>query len=159
MPAWRSAALLGGLTGGWIPRVRRQGIAIIVAVVMWGIAMTALGTTSLLWLAVLYLAIGGFADMVSAVYRSTILQVAATDEMRGRLQGVFTVVVAGGPRVADLLHGVVASLTSTTVAVVGGGLLCVVLALVAGWLGPSLRRYDAMAPVGVAMRRPAAGGG
>jgi MFS family permease len=152
-------ALLGGLTGGWIPRVRRQGIAIIVAVVIWGIAMTALGTTSLLWLAVLYLAIGGFADMVSAVYRSTILQVAATDEMRGRLQGVFTVVVAGGPRVADLVHGVVASLTSTTVAVVGGGLLCVVLALVAGWLGPSLRRYDAMAPVGVATRRPAAGGG
>ena len=140
-------SLLGGLTGGWIPRVRRQGIAIIVAVVVWGFSMAALGTTSLLWLAVIYLAIGGFADMVSAVYRSTILQVAATDEMRGRLQGVFTVVVAGGPRIADLVHGLVASWTSTTFAIVGGGLLCVVLALVAGWLGPSLRRYDAQAPV------------
>lgn len=143
-------ALLGGLMGGWIPRVRRQGIAIIIAVVVWGLSVTAFGATSLLWLAVIFLAIGGFADMVSAVYRSTILQVAATDEMRGRLQGVFTVVVAGGPRLADLLHGVVASMTSTAATVIGGGLLCVVLALMAGWLGPSLRRYDAQAPIGSA---------
>ena len=78
--------------------------------------------TSVLWLAVLYLAIGGWADLVSAVYRSTMLQVEATDEMRGRLQGVFTVVVAGGPRLADLVHGLVASATSTAVAVTGGGI-------------------------------------
>lgn len=138
-------ALLGGLTGGWITRVRRQGVAIVIAVVVWGVAMAASGTTSWLWLAVIYLAIGGFADMVSAVYRSTILQVVATDEMRGRLQGVFTVVVAGGPRLADLVHGVVADATSTQTAVVGGGLLCVVLATVAGWIGRSMRGYDAMA--------------
>jgi MFS family permease len=141
-------SLIGVLTGGWIPRIRRQGIAIIAAVVLWGASISALGTTSVLWLAVLYLAIGGFADMVSAVYRSTILQVVATDAMRGRLQGVFTVVVAGGPRLADLVHGVVADATSTQTAVIGGGLLCVVLALVAGWIGRPLRDYDAMAPVG-----------
>lgn len=141
-------SLIGGLTGGWIPRIRRQGIAIIAAVVLWGASISALGTTSVLWLAVLYLAIGGFADMVSAVYRSTILQVVATDAMRGRLQGVFTVVVAGGPRLADLVHGVVADATSTQTAVVGGGLLCMVLALVAGWIGRPLRDYDAMAPAG-----------
>jgi MFS family permease len=135
-------SLLGGLTGGWITRVHRQGIAILAAIVLWGVSMIAFGTTSLLWLAVLYLAIGGFSDLVSAVYRSTLLQVAATDEMRGRMQGVFTVVVAGGPRLADLVHGVVADATSTTVAVIGGGLLCVVLTLVAGWFGRSLRDYD-----------------
>jgi MFS family permease len=139
-------ALLGGLTGGWITRVRRQGVAIVIAVVVWGAAMAATGTTSLLWLAVVYLAIGGFADMVSSVYRNTILQVEATDEMRGRLQGVFTVVVAGGPRLADLVHGLVADATSIETAVVGGGLLCMALALVAGWIGRSMRRYDAMAP-------------
>jgi hypothetical protein len=81
------------------------------------------------------------------VYRNTILQVVATDEMRGRLQGVFTVVVAGGPRLADLAHGLVADATSLQTAIVGGGLLCVALALVAGWAGRSMRRYDAMAPI------------
>ena len=108
--------------------------------------MIAFGSTSVLWLAVLYLAIGGFSDLVSSVYRSTLLQVAATDEMRGRMQGVFTVVVAGGPRLADLVHGVVADATSTMFAVVGGGVLCVVLTIVAGWFGRSLRDYDSRNP-------------
>ncbi len=139
-------SLLGGLTGGWMTRVHRQGLAILAAVVLWGIAMIAFGSTSILWLAVLYLAIGGFSDLVSSVYRSTLLQVAATDEMRGRMQGVFTVVVAGGPRLADLVHGVVADATSTMFAVVGGGLLCVVLTIVAGWFGRPLRDYDSRNP-------------
>ena len=139
-------SLLGGLTGGWITRVHRQGVAILVAVVLWGFSMALFGTTSVLWLAVLFLAVGGFADLVSSVYRSTLLQVAATDEMRGRMQGVFTVVVAGGPRLADLVHGVVADATSTRFAVIGGGLLCVVLTVVAGWLGRPLRDYDSRNP-------------
>jgi len=95
-----------------------------------------------LWLAVLYLAVGGWSDLVSAVYRSTILQVAATDEMRGRIQGVFTVVVAGGPRLADLVHGLLAQATSTAVAVTGGGIATIVLTLVAAGWGRSLWRYD-----------------
>ena len=136
-------SLLGGLTGGWIHRVYRQGIAIVLAILLWGVSVSLLGLTSVLWLAVLYLVIGGWSDLVSAVYRSTILQVTATDEMRGRIQGVFTVVVAGGPRLADLVHGLVAQATSTTVAVVGGGISTIVLTLVAAALGPSLWRYDA----------------
>jgi MFS family permease len=139
-------SLIGGLTGGWIHRIYRQGIAIVVAILLWGLSMTLFGTTSVLWLAVLYLAIGGWADLVSAVYRSTILQVTATDEMRGRIQGVFTVVVAGGPRLADLVHGVVADATSTQFAVIGGGLATIVLTLVAALLGRSLWRYDSRHP-------------
>ena len=124
-------------------RIHRQGIAIIVAICVWGLSMALFGPTSVLWLAVLYLAIGGWADLVSAIYRSTMLQVEATDEMRGRLQGVFTVVVAGGPRLADLVHGLVASATSTAVATTGGGILAIVLTLLAAVLGRSLWRYDA----------------
>lgn len=135
-------ALLGGLTGGWINRVYRQGIAIVAAIVVWGVSMALFGGTSVLWLAVLYLAIGGWADLVSAVYRSTILQVNATDQMRGRMQGVFTVVVAGGPRLADLVHGLLASATSTSFAVVAGGLATLVFTVVAALLGRSLLRYD-----------------
>ncbi|MGS0685357.1 MFS transporter [Nakamurella sp. GG22] len=135
-------SLIGGLTGGWIHRVYRQGIAIIAAILIWGLSMALFGTTSVLWLAVLYLAIGGWADLVSAVYRSTILQVNATDQMRGRMQGVFTVVVAGGPRLADLVHGVVADATSTSFAVIAGGVATIVLTLLAALLGRSLWRYD-----------------
>jgi hypothetical protein len=98
--------------------------------------------TSVLWLAVIFLAVGGWADLISAVYRSTILQVNATDEMRGRIQGVFTVVVAGGPRVADLVHGLVASTTSTAFATTAGGIATIVLTLLAAAVGRSLIRYD-----------------
>ena len=105
-------------------------------------SMALFGTTSILWLAAIFLAVGGWADLVSAVYRSTILQVNATDEMRGRMQGVFTVVVAGGPRVADLVHGLVASATSTAFATTAGGIATIVLTLVAAAIGRSLVRYD-----------------
>ncbi len=139
-------SLIGGLTGGWIHRIYRQGVAIVVAILLWGLSMALFGTTSVLWLAVLYLAIGGWADLVSAVYRSTILQVTATDEMRGRIQGVFTVVVAGGPRLADLVHGVLADATSTAFAVTAGGIATIVLTVVAALLGRSLWRYDTRYP-------------
>ena len=67
--------------------------------------MALFGLTGSLWLAVLFLAVAGAGDLVSSVYRSSMLQTVATDEMRGRMQGVFIVVVAGGPRLADMWHG------------------------------------------------------
>lgn len=135
-------SMIGGLTGGWIQRIHRQGIAIVAAIVLWGLSMVGLGLTNLLWLAVLFLAIGGWSDLVSAVYRSTMLQVAVSDEMRGRMQGVFLVVVAGGPRVADLLHGLAAGWSTTAVAITGGGILVVIGVLAAAAIRPALIHYD-----------------
>ena len=88
------------------------------------------------------LAVGGAADMVSAVFRSTILQEAASDELRGRLQGVFTVVVAGGPRIADAVHGAAAAVVGTTVAAAGGGVLVVVGVVVSVLVVPAFVRYQ-----------------
>ncbi len=142
-------AAIGGLTGGWIQRVGRQGLAIVVAIMVWGVAMIGFGVSSGIWVAVGFLAVGGWADMVSAVYRTTVLQLSATDEMRGRMQGVFLIVVAGGPRVADLLHGLVAEATSTRIAVVGGGVGVVLSVLVVTLARPALVRYraeDAVTP-------------
>jgi hypothetical protein len=87
------------------------------------------------------LAIGGSADMVSAAFRSTILQQAASDELRGRLQGVFTVVVAGGPRLADAVHGAAAAVVGTTVAAAGGGVLVVVGVVIGAVVVPAFVRY------------------
>jgi MFS family permease len=137
-------AVAAGVSSGWIGRVRRQGVALVVAVVAWGLAVAAAGLAPALWLAVLLLAMAGAADLVSGVYRQTILQTYAPDEMRGRLQGVFIVVVAGGPRLGDLRAGATAAAFGTTVAWVGGGLACAALVGLA-LLVPALRRHESAA--------------
>jgi MFS family permease len=136
-------SVVAGLSSGWIARVRRQGLALILAVIGWGIAITFSGLAHQLWLVVVLLAIGGAADLVSAVYRQTMLQTYTSDELRGRMQGVFTAVVAGGPRLGDLRAGLMAGATSTTFAWVGGGIACVVAAIVIGVAFPVLARYRA----------------
>ncbi|MFB7464273.1 MFS transporter [Streptomyces sp. NPDC056224] len=139
-------ALLGGLFSGWQGRVRRHGLAILVAVAAWGLAIAVFGLTRNLWLGLFFLALAGCADTISMVFRTTMLQAATPDDMRGRLQGVFIVVVAGGPRLGDFLAGTAADLTSPAVAITGGGLACVaVLALLAlRWR--AFARYDARSP-------------
>lgn len=136
-------AMLFGLTSGWIGNIRRQGVGVTVAVCAWGAAVIGFGLAGQLWLAVLFLVLAGAADLVSMVYRSAILQAAATDEMRGRMQGVFTVVVVGGPRLADLSHGWAAAAVGTTAAATGGGVLVIVLAVVAVICLPGFWRYRA----------------
>ncbi|MFF5080610.1 MFS transporter [Actinoplanes sp. NPDC000266] len=134
-------SVVAGLFSGWIGRVKRQGVALVVAVIGWGIAIGFAGLAHSLWLILLLLAVGGAADLVSAVYRQSILQVYAPDRLRGRLQGVFTVVVAGGPRLGDLRAGATADLTSTTASWAGGGFLAAGLSVVLALVFPALIRY------------------
>jgi MFS family permease len=134
-------AVLGGLFSGTFSHVRRHGWMVIGAVVAWGAAITGFGLSRNLWLAVVFLALAGIADMVSMVFRGAILLSAATDEMRGRMQGVFTVVVAGGPRLADVLHGSAGSAVGARTAVAGGGILVVVVMTGLALAVPALRRY------------------
>ncbi|WP_328935552.1 MULTISPECIES: MFS transporter [unclassified Streptomyces] len=134
-------AVVGGLFSGTFSRARRHGWMVIGAVVAWGAAITGFGLSSNLWIGVVFLAAAGVADMVSMVFRGAILLSAATDEMRGRMQGVFTVVVAGGPRLADVLHGTAGSALGPRTAVAGGGILVIVIMLVLAATVPALRRY------------------
>jgi hypothetical protein len=136
-------SMAGGLFSGWLHRVRRQGVAVTVAICVWGLGVAAFGLVHTLWLAVLLLAVAGAADLVSAVFRSTMLQVVATDEMRGRMQGVFIVVVAGGPRLADVWHGPAAATIGTGPAATVGGVAVVVLTVVVVALLPAFWRYRA----------------
>ena len=148
--AMSAGAVAGGVFSGWFPRIQRQGLAVVIAIVVWGVAMVGFGiagglahgrTGMFLWIALVCLAIGGAADMVSAAFRSTILQQVASDDLRGRLQGVFTVVVAGGPRLADAAHGAAAAMVGTTIAAAGGGALVVVGVLIAAAVVPVFVRY------------------
>lgn len=128
-------ALAGGIFSGWLSDIHRVGLAVLVAVAAWGVAIIGFGAATavaaghaLPWLivAVGFLAAGGVADMISMVFRQTILQTAATDAVRGRLQGVFIVVVAGGPRLADVLHGAAADVIGAPATIILGGVLVVV---------------------------------
>ncbi|MCZ0208423.1 MFS transporter [Streptomyces sp. UMAF16] len=134
-------AVLGGLFSGVFSRARRHGWMVTGAVVGWGVAIAGFGLSGNLWVAVVFLAAAGVADMVSMVFRGAILLSAATDEMRGRMQGVFTVVVAGGPRLADVLHGTAGAAFGPRAAVAGGGALVVVVMLALAGAVPTLRRY------------------
>ena len=140
-------AFASGVLSGPLGKIRRQGLAVVISIVVWGAAITAFGLTRWLPLALLFLAIAGAADNVSAVMRTTILQAATPDEYRGRLQGVFTVVVAGGPRLGDVEAGVVAAVAGEAFSVITGGIACIVLAVGLAAAIPSFVKYDARHPV------------
>jgi MFS family permease len=135
-------SVLAGLSSGWIGRVHKQGRALVFAIVGWGAAVALSGLAHQLWLVVVLLALAGAADLVSAVYRQTILQTYAPDEMRGRMQGVFIAVVAGGPRLGDLRAGGTASFTSPTVSWVAGGIACMAVVAVIGVFVRPFWNYD-----------------
>ena len=137
-------AVLGALTGGWVRRVHHQGLAVLWAVVVWGASIAAFGLVGdRLVLALVLLAVAGGADVISAIFRGTIIQLSAPDHLRGRLASINYLVVAGGPRLGDLEAGVVAALFSPTASIVSGGLLCIAGAALIGWMVPSFRRYEA----------------
>ncbi|MGO4691271.1 MFS transporter [Glaciibacter sp. 2TAF33] len=157
------SSVLSGRLGG----VRRQGAAIGWAIAVYGLFVLGfglvLGVSSTGWfgpvssavdhtnlpalvLAAVMLAGTGAADNVSSVFRNTMLQTAVPDNMRGRLQGIFTVVVTGGPRIGDLYVGVAASLAALWFAPVLGGLLIITLIGLLLRFQSGFRRYDALHP-------------
>ncbi len=150
-------AVVAGLGGGWIGRVRRQGVALTAAIAGWGACVALSGLAHQLWLVVLLLAAAGAADLISAVYRQTILQTYAPDEMRGRMQGVFTAVVAGGPRLGDVRAGAMAAATGVTFSWVSGGVACMAVVVIAGVAVRPFWRYDARARTPAAPPAPADG--
>jgi MFS family permease len=138
-------ALVGALLTGWVGTVRRQGVAVIWAVVGWGLAIAVFGLVPWLALGLALLAIAGAADVISAVFRNTILQVNVPDALRGRLSAVHIAVVTGGPALGDAEAGAVAALASPPFAVVSGGVACMAGVAVLHRLFPELAAYDAAA--------------
>lgn len=138
-----AGAFIGAVTTGWVGHVRRQGAAVLWAVAVWGLAIALFGVASWLPLGLFLLAIAGAADVISAVFRGTILQLHVPDRLRGRLQALNIAVVTGGPRVGDLEAGVVATATNAQVSVVSGGLACVAGVAVLAKLLPELASWHA----------------
>ncbi len=137
-----AGALAGALTSGWVTRVRAQGKAVLVAVTVWGAAVTLAGLSLFsLALTMVFLAVAGAADVVSAVFRGTMLQENTPDALRGRVTAVNLMVVTGGPRLGDVEAGVAASLVGAPASVVFGGAACLLGTAAVAAAFPSLRGY------------------
>ncbi|MFL5994809.1 MAG: MFS transporter [Streptomyces sp.] len=140
-----AGGVLAGLFSGAFTRVGRHGLAVAVSVGVWGLAIAGFGLAPSLLSAVAWLLPAGAALLALGVFRKTVLQSALPDGMRGRLQGIDTVVAVGGPRLGDLLHGTVGAALGVTWTVTGGGVLTVVAALALLLLFPGFRRHRAPA--------------
>jgi MFS family permease len=163
-----AGAFLSSLFSGPAGRVRRQGLGIERAILVYGGAMAAfgvvLGAAALGWfapavvdesspnlvlivVAALTLVVAGGADNFSSIFRNTMLQAAVPDAIRGRLQGVFIVVVTGGPRLGALYAGTLATLTALWLPPLLGGFIIIGLVGVLVRLTPRFRAYDALNPM------------
>jgi MFS family permease len=140
-----AAPAIGGLIGaafsGPLAHVRRQGLAVLASVALWGVSIAGFSVSRSLLLGAILLAVAGAADMVSAVFRGTILLQNVPDALLGRLSAVNFVVVAGGPRLGDLEAGSVAALTTPVFSAVSGGLACIVGVALLGFAVPAFARY------------------
>ena len=137
-----AGAFVGALLSGWVSSVRRTGRAILVSVAAWGFAITAFGLVSISFpVALLFLALAGAADVFSAVFRSTLVQLETPDPLRGRVMSIHTLVVTSGPRLGDMEAAVVAALTTPQFAIVSGGIACVIGVGVVARRFPELARH------------------
>jgi MFS family permease len=136
-------ALVGAAFSGWVARVRRPGRGVIAAVAGWGIAIAGFGLlTASFPLALLCLAVAGGADVVSAVLRASIVQLATPDQIRGRVSSIHSLVVTSGPRLGDAEAAGVAALAGPQFSVVSGGVMCLVGLLVVVRRFPELLGYE-----------------
>jgi MFS family permease len=133
--------VLGMTLSGPVGRVARPGRAMLVAGAVWGAGIAGFGLARTLWLAMLLLAVAGAADSISVVFRTTMIQLAAPDEQRGRVSAADFVIGVGGPQVGNFRAGLVGSLTTPSISAVGGGIATVVAAGVIGLALPGFSRY------------------
>ena len=138
-----AGALVAGLGSGWVLSVRRQGLVVVAAATLWGVAITAFAYAGQFWVALVLLGVAGFADQVSAIFRNAMLLALTPDRLLGRVRGIEFMQVASAPSVGNLEAGVVANATSIRFSVASGGILCVAGTLISAALFPALLRYDA----------------
>ena len=130
-------------TSGWMPRVRRHGLAIAIAASGWGLAMAMVGFAPDIWVALGCLAVAGGSDECSAVFRDTMWKQSIPDHLRGRMAGIELLSYAAGPPTGQLRSGAVAAVTSVRFSLAAGGLACVAAVAAVVVALPAFRRYTA----------------
>ena len=136
-------ALVATALSGWTSRVHHHGRAIVIAAVFYGGCIAVAGWSPSIWLAVLFFALAGAADMISAVFRGTIWNQTIPDNLRGRLAGIEMLSYSIGPLGGQVRAGIVADRWTVRGSIISGGVSCVAgVTLTAMWLR-DFWRYDA----------------
>ena len=128
-------------TSGWMPRVRRHGLAIAIAAASWGLAMGMVGLAPSVWVALAFLAVAGGADECSGVFRDAMWKQSIPDHLRGRMAGIELLSYAAGPPAGQLRSGAVAAVTGPRFSLASGGLACVAAVGAVVVALPAFRRY------------------
>jgi MFS family permease len=129
-------------TSGWIRNYTRHGYAVMMAALGWGIAITLAGVVNSLWLVLLFLALAGASDQISALFRSAIWNQSIADDYRGRLASIELLSYSVGPLGGQTRAGLVAERTSLRTSVISGGLLCIGFVTIFSAMLPEFRKYD-----------------
>ena len=130
------------LTSGWTKNVYLYGRAIMWAAIGWGLAIALAGTTNYLWLVLLFLTLAGASDMVSALFRSTMWNQTIPDNFRGRLAGIELLSYSLGPLAGQMRAASMAAVTTLSISVTSGGIICVVTVGLLALLMPEFRKFD-----------------
>ncbi|MFE5888912.1 MFS transporter [Streptomyces sp. NPDC056468] len=138
-----AGAMLVSLTSGWTSRVHRHGRAVVVAAALWGTAIAAAGVSGNVWLVLLFLTLGGAADMVSGIFRGVMWNQTIPDELRGRLAGIELLSYSVGPQLGQTYVGGMAAWRGVRTSIWSGGLLCVGAVGLLALCLPKLMTYDA----------------
>jgi MFS family permease len=133
-------------TSGWMPRVRRHGLAIAIAAAGWGLAMAMVGLAPSVWVALAFLAVAGGADECSGVFRDAMWKQSIPDHLRGRMAGIELLSYAAGPPAGQLRSGAVAAVTGPRFSLTSGGLACIAAVAAVVVALPAFRRYTAAVP-------------
>lgn len=136
-------AFLASITSGWSGRVHRHGMSVLLAAGGWGVAIACVGLAPSLGLALVFLALAGGADEISAIFRGTIWNTTVPDALRGRLAGIEMISYSSGPLLGDVESGIAATAFGPQIAILAGGVLCVAGVGAFALALPRFRRYDA----------------
>ncbi|GAA2852169.1 MFS transporter [Streptosporangium fragile] len=136
-------SLIASVTSGWTGHVHRHGLGVIIAAVVWGVAVALAALMPTVWGVLAFLAVAGAADMISGVFRATIWNQTIPDELRGRLAGIELLSYTSGPMLGNARAGLMAHLGGTRFSLGAGGVLCAGAVVAMAGLLPTFRRYDA----------------
>ena len=135
-------ALTASLTSGWAKNVHRHGVLVVASAILWGVGILFFGLVDSLVLALVFLAVAGFFDMISGIFRSTIWNQTIPNYLRGRLAGIEMISYLAGPMLGSAKMGLIAETTSVKFALVSGGALCIVAVVATALFLPNFFHYD-----------------
>jgi len=130
------------LTSGWTKNVHFYGRAIMWAAIGWGVAIALSGLTNYLWLVLLFLCLAGASDMVSALFRSAMWNQTIPDNLRGRLAGIELLSYSLGPLAGQMRAASMAAVTTLSISVTSGGIICVIVVVLLASFLPDFRKFD-----------------